>query len=929
MRPPVYRVLGPLQLRVDSTESYVKGVRARTVLVMLLLNPGAIVSGTRLIDALYGDEPPPSAANQIQVAINQLRRQTPHPIVTHKGLGYQLEANPLDIDANLFEYLLTRARAAVQQERFEDAAISLRDALDLWRGPAFDGLDALAFTEEATRLDELRIVARELRIRADLALGRSTPLVAELRTLVADYPLRERFHAQLIQALYTCGRQSEALEAYRQARRTLVEQGLEPGDELQTLHERVLNHDPALVVNLHQAIPRQLPPRPRLLVGRSAERDALQQACTETNPLILITGPSGIGKTTLALDTAHSFADRFSDGQLFARLDAETDPCIVLGSFLRALGMRGESLPAELEGRMAAFRSLTADRRYLVVLDEAANSRQIRPLLPAGADCAAIVTSRSPLGDVHASARVALGPLSPSEAWDLLVGRLRSDRLNTEPTPAKAVIRCCGGSPFALDIVATRMLSKPHWSIQRVADRLAEQPLEELSDGRRSVRVALELSRQSLTPAAHHLFRRIGGLRPPSMTLHAAAALQDVCLNEAERQLEELADAHLLAAHPGHDGQLLYHCHDLALAYASELHTSDADLRDAAGRVFGALLATIDAVYAGMRYTEHAAVRRTATRRRSLEPMLPTPSYRWLETNLPHIMWATRRAAELGLSDYCWELATGPIAIFESCGYLREWREMLETALSCVRDNADRQGEAVLLRQFGLYALKTTDLVDAERMLVDSLRLFESLADLHGQGVTTRHLATIAWHRGDNTSARSLYRTSVSLMRRTSDSNGLVASLCGLGGVTQECDLVEEALGIAREIGNVRAQTRALIELGRLKQADGTLRAAADLARSMEDQSGLAEALLELGTIQSGHDAYPALIETVETAHTAGDCITRGRALLTLAERHASAGRLKIARADAAAARQIFTGLRANAWVARATDILDAMTGTN
>jgi hypothetical protein len=254
---------------------------------------------------------------------------------------------------------------------------------------------------------------------------------------------------------------------------------------------------------------------------------------------------------------------------------------------------------------------------------------------------------------------------------------------------------------------------------------------------------------------------------------------------------------------------------------------------------------------------------------------------------------------------------------------------MLEIALTCVRANADRQGEAVVLRQFGLYALKTTDLVDAERMLMDSLRLFESLADLHGQGVTTRHLATIAWHRGDNASARSLYKTSVSLMRGTSDLNGLVASLCGLGGVTQERELVEEALSIAREIGNVRAQTRALIELGRLKQADETLRAAADLARSMEDQSGLAEALLEFGTIQGEHDAYPALIETVETAHMAGDCLTRGRALLTLAERHANAGRLKMARADAAAARQIFSRLRANAWVARATHMLDAMTGTS
>jgi DNA-binding SARP family transcriptional activator len=418
-----FGLLGPLQVRLGGTDVPVRAARQRAVLAALLLSANQVVPVAELAALLWGAAPPPSARVTVQNYVLRLRTALGPAgrarISTQLGQpgGYLIRVEPGELDVHRFEALLAGARAAAGTGAWPAAAERARAALALWRGePLADVESAGLAGREGARLAGLRLQALEARIEADVRLGGHAEVITELQRLIGEHPRRERFHAQLMLALYSCGRRAEALAAYRRARGVLIaELGTEPGAELRELHQRMLAADPGLggtgwAAGPARPVPRQLPAAATAVTGRAAELAALTSLLDRASggqavPIGVIGGPAGAGKTTLAVGWAHQAAGRFPDGQLYVNLGGADWPVpaeVALAAFLTSLGLPGDQIPAEPDERAARFRSLLAGRRVLVVADNAWSAEQVRPLLPGSAACMALVTSRDPLAGLVA-----------------------------------------------------------------------------------------------------------------------------------------------------------------------------------------------------------------------------------------------------------------------------------------------------------------------------------------------------------------------------------------------------------------------------------------------------------------------------------------------------------------------------------------------
>jgi DNA-binding SARP family transcriptional activator len=478
--------------------------------------------------------------------------------------GYRVSLAPADLDALVFEELAARGQKALGDSDPPAAARLLHQALGLWRGRVLEdvppGAEAAA---EVARLEELRVGALESWVEARLGLGQHAELATELRPAVAAYPLRERLHGLCMLALYRGGQQAEALAVFRRLRAQLVrELGIEPGPPLQRLQRQILAADPALEPPLESvggpvvvgtracAVPRRLPPDVAGFTGRDRELARLRElVCAErdrTPAVVAVDGPAGSGKSTLAVRAAHELADRFPDGQLYADLQGAVPTLSVLCSFLRALGGRELSTVDEAAAR---FRELTAGRRLLVVLDNARDAGQVRPLVPAAPGSAVLVTSRRVLALLDGAAAVHLDVLSAGEAVTLL-GRLAgADRVAADPAAAAEVARLCGYLPLALRIAGARLAARPTWPVRALADRLAgaHRRLDELRVGELGVRASFQTSLHAVDPLAARTFALVALLDGPDLGVPAAARLLDEPEVVAEAALERLVDAQLLA----------------------------------------------------------------------------------------------------------------------------------------------------------------------------------------------------------------------------------------------------------------------------------------------------------------------------------------------------------------------------------------------
>ncbi|MGW1071920.1 AfsR/SARP family transcriptional regulator [Streptomyces sp. NPDC002537] len=593
-----FQLLGPVRAQFGGQQIELGARQQRAMLTVLLLRGGRTVSSDELIDALWGELAPPQALGTIRTYASRLRNllepgrvaRTPATVLVSSSGGYALRVPPEQVDAVVFQHRLAEAADAREAGDTETAHARYAAALDLWHGTALAGLPGPYAERQRHRLAEARLVAQEGLFDCALTLGRHAEIIPELSSLAAEHPLRERLRALLILALYRCGRQVDALAAYADTRRLLVaELGVEPGPELTGLHARVLAADPGLAFatpapelaapesaapGRPMAVPFQLPAGIPDFTGREELVQSVRDALTETSgPAVMIamlTGIGGVGKTTLAVHAAHAARPDFPDGQLYVDLQGAgphpADSGSVLSHFLQALDVPETDIPDDLGQRAALYRSVLADRRVLLLLDNARDAAQIRPLLPGTAGCAVLVTTRSRAITLGGARHFHVGVASASEALSLLAAIVGAERVAAEPRAAAALVAACGHLPLAVRIVASRLAARPGWTIASLVTRLDDERrrLDELQAGDLTVEATFRLGYTHLAPDQARAFRLLALAAAPDLSLCAVAALLDCDEFTAEDLAEGLADAGMLESYA--TGRYRYH--DLLRLYA-------------------------------------------------------------------------------------------------------------------------------------------------------------------------------------------------------------------------------------------------------------------------------------------------------------------------------------------------------------------------
>jgi DNA-binding SARP family transcriptional activator len=712
-------LLGPLELVARDRRVEIGPPRTRVALAVLALNANRLTSVDQLVDAIWDASPPATARAQVQVCVSALRKvfaNSGAPLtIRTQAAGYLLEIDEADLDVVAFDRQVEVAQALSDEGLSAGAAETLRGALGLWRGPALAGVRSSLVERRAAALEERRMAAVESLAAHDLDLGRHDSVITDLRPCIAEYPWRERLYALLALGLYRSGRQAEALEACRRARAVLAEEhGVDPGAELQALEQAILNQDRSLDLNARVAtdaaahrqeqqgrasVPRQLPAGVADFTGRqehiatvagllSADRHPAGPA----NPtLVAISGPGGVGKSSLASHLGHELAVNFPDGQLFVDFHGaggQDVAAAALAAFLRALGFDESVIPDDADERAAMYRSRLAGRRLLVVLDGAAHEGQVEQLLPGSNECAVIVTSRSRLGALSGAYHIGLEPLDVDQSIELLRRILGPDRVDAEYAATIALANLCDGHPLALRIAGARLASRPHWLIGELAVRMADETrrLDELTHHGVEFRSAVATSYQSLEAPTRRLFRLLSLVRAPDFPDWVAAALLDAGRADGADLLDELVDVQLLtASRPGGAADTTsshrYRFHELVRMYAAEqLASADppAERDHALRRLVGGWVALVEDMHRADYGGDFTVIHGDAPRWRPPDgSLLPTDGnpYSVVDVERRAIVAAVRAAADAGLDDLCWDLAHSAIGLFELKGYYDDWRE--------------------------------------------------------------------------------------------------------------------------------------------------------------------------------------------------------------------------------------------------------------
>jgi DNA-binding SARP family transcriptional activator/tetratricopeptide (TPR) repeat protein len=776
MRETEFGLLGPLLVRSGGATVAVPPGKQRTVLAALLLGGGRVVSLDELTEVLWGADPPLSARVTVQNYVMRLRKVLGEVArISTQPAGYVLSVPSGGLDVTRFEDRLAAARAAARDRSWDVAATEARAALALWRGePLADVESEMLATQEVPRLAELRLQALELRLDADLHRGRDAEVIPELRRLAAAHPLRERLHGLLMLALYRDGRQAEALAAYQQARHVLVEQlGAEPGPGLRELHRQILAGDPHLLRvrtdgDSGTAVPRELPAPAPLFAGRAGELallTALLDERDQTAPAAVVIaavgGTPGVGKTALALHWAHQVASRFPDGQLYVNLrgfdpsGTPVTPAEAVRGFLDALGVPAERVPAGPDAQAGLYRSLVAGRRMLIMLDNAREEQQVRPLLPSGPASLVIVTSRNQLAGLAAAdgARLlSLDVLPHAEAMQLLAARLGANRAAAEPDPVSEIATLCACLPLALSVAAARAATRPGFPLAALAadlrDTAGRLDALDAGDPAASVRAVFSWSYSQLTAEAARMFRLLGLHPGPDITAPAAASLAAAGEPAARRLLRELTRDCLITEHvPGR-----YAFHDLLRAYAAA-QAADTDTDDDRG-------AATDRILDHYLYTAYAAARLMHPWRTqiTLAPLSSgaTPespadhrqAMTWFEAEHQVLFAVIASAAARGSDRHAWQLTRAMTEYLQRRGHLHERIAALETGLAAATRLGDTAGQAMSRRLLAHACLQSGDYAQAAAHAGHAMRLYQRLGDRRGEGHVHVVLAAIAEWQG-------------------------------------------------------------------------------------------------------------------------------------------------------------------------------------
>jgi len=612
-----FSVLGPVRAWRGPVSLPTGSPQQRALLAALLLREGRTATAGELIDALWGDDPPSQALAAVRTYASRLRKALDAGVLVSESGGYAVRGLPEGaLDVAEVHDLANEAEKAKSAGDLCHARDLLGRALSLWDGEPLAGLPGPYAEAQRVRLEEWRLQLLESRLDMDLEQGCHAEAVSELTALTAAHPLRERLRELLMLALYRSGRQAEALAVYADTRRLLADElGVDPRPGLRELQNRILQADPGLAEPSAPAAetvtapvrPHQLPATVPDFTGRvsfvSELIDVLASAEGRVMAVSALAGIGGVGKTTLAVHVAHQARSAFPDGQLYVDLQGAgsraAEPETVLGAFLRALGTADSAIPDSLEERSALYRSVLDGRRVLVLLDNARDAAQVRPLLPGMEGCAALVTSRVRMVDLAGAHLIDLDVMSPEEALQLFTKIVGAERVAAERESALDVVAACGFLPLAIRIAASRLAARRTWTVSVLAAKLADERrrLDELQAGDLAVKATFELGYGQLEPAQARAFRLLGLADGPDISLAAAAAMLNLPVEETEDLLESLVDTSLVeSAAPGR-----YRYHDLVRLYARACAERDewppSEPAAALSRLLDFYLATVSGVY--------------------------------------------------------------------------------------------------------------------------------------------------------------------------------------------------------------------------------------------------------------------------------------------------------------------------------------------
>ena len=762
----------------------------QAVLAVLVFEANQTVPVDHLVDRVWGTRQlprrPRAAVQHSVTLVRKALAANSDVTIAWRSAGYRLAVDPAAVDLHRFRQLVGDARGSTDDDT---AATLFEQALQLWRGVPFSGLETPWFADLRVSLGVEWRAARLDLTDIQLRRGQHATLLAELAEQTGQHPLDERLAGQYLLALYRSGRQAQALEHYHRLRHLLAEElGTDPGSPLRQLHQQIVTADPALaaptpvVASAPQSrpVPRQLPAPPRVFAGRTTELAYLDTALNQHADMVIstLTGAGGIGKTSLALHWAHQHVHRFPDGQLFVDLhgfspvDLPLAPAVAIRGFLDALGVDPASIPPDPQAQVGLYRSLVADKRILIVLDNAADAAQIDSLLPGSPSCAVTVTSRRHLTGLavrHGAHQLKLDALTDAEARQLLTNRLGADRLRAEPAAVDELLAHCAGFPLALAIVAARIHAAADQPLAVLAAELRDtarlDAFEDENDPAASLRAALSWSLRALTDEQVHMFGLLGIAPGPDIALPAAISLLGLSPKQAERALRGLHQASLIDHGP--NGR--YSMHDLIRAYATA--TASRELTENARDE--ALRRVMD-FYT---HTAHTAARLLDPHLAPLRldppapgahphPLADLPTAKaWFDSEYANLLAAQHTATSHAWHDCVWDLAWTLTTFQYRRGHRHDWLAVWRAALAAAEHLSDPTPSIRAHRFVGRAYAELGRHEEAFGHLHRALTLAEHHHQPTDQAHTHRQLS-VAWERrGDDRRALDHSTRALALFR--------------------------------------------------------------------------------------------------------------------------------------------------------------------
>ncbi|WP_194908966.1 tetratricopeptide repeat protein [Catenulispora rubra] len=888
------RLLGTVQAVHRGTALNLGGVRARSVLAVLMLHPGQIVPRRTIVDHAWPGDPPASAYDLVADYVSELRGHLKpakaHIELRFKTPGYRADIAADLIDAHRFTELIWLAGRDRRGREDELAAIHLRQALDLWRGQsALADLDTPWLRSQADVLLNRRLEAFEQLAGLYLTADDPAAAAALLRDVVPRHPERDRMAALLVQALAALGESGQAADVAVRTAASLEDLGQVLGPHLRQAQTQALqdaDRPAAARGPLHQ-----LPMDPSGFTGRHEELTALldlaEHAAEQDGPTAIgisaIDGMGGVGKTALALHAAHALTGRFPDGQLFVDLQGAhaltpRTPGDVLAEFLQAYGTPPQLIPTETAARAAAFRDRLAGTRTLILLDNAGSEDQIRPLLPGSSGCLVLITSRRRLKGLDDAHLLPVDVLPMTDAIALFRTIAGPARTPVDDPLLEEIATLCGQLPLALRIIAALFRNRPAWTLKHLAAQLTTRNagLAVFFDGDRNLATAFDLSYRNLDPDQQELFRNLGLAPGPDADAYAAAALLDTTLDRTDHLLQDLVDHNLLAETiPGR-----YRLHDLLREHAR----TQAEKADPARRRED----TMNQLLSYYAHTAQKASQPIARHPRNITHDLvlvhtpdladPDTARAWLRAEHPNLDAAFTYAHTHRLDRHTTALAAGLAEILLSDGPWTRALQIHQAAETTARPDPTVRADA--LADLGRVRFMTGDYPGAAEAQASALEIYRQIGNRLGEAHALTDLGRVRQMTGDYPAAAEAQASALEIYRQIGDRLGEARALIDLGRVRHAtgdypgaAEAQASALEICRQIGNRLGEAHALTNLGRARSMTGDYPGAAEVQasalevyRQIGDRLGEANALTNLGRVRFMTGDYPGAAEVQASA---------------------------------------------------------------